>query len=103
RRRHTRFSRDWSSDVCSSDLDLTAEMLPVAASLAAEKGIANMRFAQADAEGLPFATGCFDLVTCRIAPHHFPDVGQFVREAAREIGRASCRERGEMRRVAGSE
>src|SRR5690606_39912724 len=24
RRRHTRFSRDWSSDVCSSDLALTA-------------------------------------------------------------------------------
>src|SRR5690606_33708988 len=24
RRRHTRFSRDWSSDVCSSDLDRTA-------------------------------------------------------------------------------
>src|SRR2546422_9490455 len=24
RRRHTRCSRDWSSDVCSSDLDLTA-------------------------------------------------------------------------------
>src|SRR5690606_40664269 len=24
RRRHTRFSRDWSSDVCSSDLDWTA-------------------------------------------------------------------------------
>src|SRR5690606_41203006 len=23
RRRHTRFSRDWSSDVCSSDLSLT--------------------------------------------------------------------------------
>src|SRR5690606_40702066 len=23
RRRHTRFSRDWSSDVCSSDLHLT--------------------------------------------------------------------------------
>src|SRR5207302_4946964 len=23
RRRHTRFSRDWSSDVCSSDLQLT--------------------------------------------------------------------------------
>src|SRR5690606_39731691 len=23
RRRHTRFSRDWSSDVCSSDLDLS--------------------------------------------------------------------------------
>src|SRR5690606_39891681 len=25
RRRHTRFSRDWSSDVCSSDLDLLNE------------------------------------------------------------------------------
>src|SRR5690606_40507869 len=25
RRRHTRFSRDWSSDVCSSDLDLLAK------------------------------------------------------------------------------
>src|SRR5690606_40272746 len=24
RRRHTRFSRDWSSDVCSSDLNLRA-------------------------------------------------------------------------------
>src|SRR5690606_24107783 len=26
RRRHTRFSRDWSSDVCSSDLDLLAAL-----------------------------------------------------------------------------
>src|SRR5690606_12058202 len=25
RRRHTRFSRDWSSDVCSSDLELTEQ------------------------------------------------------------------------------
>src|SRR5690606_40547040 len=24
RRRHTRFSRDWSSDVCSSDLNMTS-------------------------------------------------------------------------------
>src|SRR5690606_40232646 len=27
RRRHTRFSRDWSSDVCSSDLDRRADEL----------------------------------------------------------------------------
>src|SRR5690606_35379197 len=26
RRRHTRFSRDWSSDVCSSDLEIIREM-----------------------------------------------------------------------------
>src|SRR5690606_19482012 len=31
RRRHTRFSRDWSSDVCSSDLALLARLLEVAA------------------------------------------------------------------------
>src|SRR5690606_40133276 len=28
RRRHTRFSRDWSSDVCSSDLPLHLEFEP---------------------------------------------------------------------------
>src|SRR5690606_39609294 len=28
RRRHTRFSRDWSSDVCSSDLPLTKDHKP---------------------------------------------------------------------------
>src|SRR5690606_40243144 len=33
RRRHTRFSRDWSSDVCSSDL---ASLSPEAVSLAEE-------------------------------------------------------------------
>src|SRR5690606_40018220 len=27
RRRHTRFSRDWSSDVCSSDLEATGGLL----------------------------------------------------------------------------
>src|SRR5690606_3292407 len=30
RRRHTRFSRDWSSDVCSSDLEEGREMIAVA-------------------------------------------------------------------------
>src|SRR5690606_40679548 len=28
RRRHTRFSRDWSSDVCSSDLFIAMEWVP---------------------------------------------------------------------------
>src|SRR2546422_6366367 len=28
RRRHTRCSRDWSSDVCSSDLDIAVRELP---------------------------------------------------------------------------
>src|SRR5690606_39285128 len=42
RRRHTRFSRDWSSDVCSSDLDRKA--------VAGHIGAA---FDWAKAEGLP--------------------------------------------------
>src|SRR5690606_40327810 len=30
RRRHTRFSRDWSSDVCSSDLEALAQVKAIA-------------------------------------------------------------------------
>jgi ubiquinone/menaquinone biosynthesis C-methylase UbiE len=37
----------------------------------------------ARAEDLPFADGSFDVVACRIAPHHFEDVGAAVREMAR--------------------
>ncbi len=37
----------------------------------------------AHAEDLPFANASFDVVTCRIAPHHFADVGAAVREMAR--------------------
>jgi ubiquinone/menaquinone biosynthesis C-methylase UbiE len=58
--------------------DLTSEMLEEAAKLAKSKGLANMETARADAEALPFAEGQFDLVTCRIAPHHFPDVAAFA-------------------------
>jgi len=35
------------------------------------------------AEELPFATGSFDLVACRIAPHHFSDIARAVSEMAR--------------------
>lgn len=65
--------------------DLTPQMLATTARLAAEKGLSNLSVEEADAEALPFADGTFDLVTCRIAPHHFPDVAQFVRECARVL------------------
>jgi SAM-dependent methyltransferase len=39
-----------------------------------------------DAERLPFAPNAFDAATCRIAPHHFPHVADFVREMARVVG-----------------
>ena len=65
--------------------DLTAEMLVEAAKLAKAKGFANMDTAPADAEALPFEDARFDLVTCRIAAHHFPDVPRFVVEVGRVL------------------
>ena len=65
--------------------DLTPEMLQEAAKLAKAKGFANMETAPADAEALPFDDASFDLVTCRIAPHHFPDVPTFVAEVWRTL------------------
>ena len=65
--------------------DVTPEMLAEAAKLAASRGLANMETAHADASALPFQDGRFDLVTSRIAPHHFPDVATFVAEVWRVL------------------
>ncbi len=65
--------------------DLTPNMLAAARRFIASQGIANVLFSLADAERLSFQAGSFDLVTCRIAPHHFTDVPAFVREAARSL------------------
>ena len=63
--------------------DLTPEMLREARTLAAGQGRANIAFVAADAEVLPFRDGAFDRVTCRIAPHHFPDVHAAIAEMVR--------------------
>lgn len=65
--------------------DITGEMLEEARKLAAARGFANMQVAAADAEALPFEDQRFDLVTCRIAAHHFPDVPRFLREVKRVL------------------
>lgn len=65
--------------------DITREMLQVARGLAEKRGIKNVSFEEISAEKMPFADGSFDLVTCRTAPHHFADVGAFVREVARVL------------------
>jgi ubiquinone/menaquinone biosynthesis C-methylase UbiE len=65
--------------------DITDEMLVEAAQYLASKGATNATVSKADAEALPFADGAFDLVTCRIAPHHFPDVPAFVSESWRVL------------------
>ena len=66
--------------------DLTVEMLDAAARFFASKHLTNIDLAEADAEALPFADETFDIVTCRIAPHHFPHPERFVSEAARVLG-----------------
>ncbi len=63
--------------------DLTPKMLGQARMLASERNCRNMAFIAADAENLPFTAEAFDRVTCRIAPHHFPDLPGAVREILR--------------------
>jgi SAM-dependent methyltransferase len=41
----------------------------------------------APADHLPFEDGSFDVVTCRIAPHHFPDIRAAVQEMTRVSNR----------------
>lgn len=64
--------------------DLTPEMLEAAASLLAEHDC-TATFAVAEAEALPYADASFDIVTCRIAAHHFPDAQAFFEEVARVL------------------
>src|SRR5690606_40144538 len=52
RRRHTRFSRDWSSDVCSSDLFMVSALLVGGAALGA-------------ATTMPVADDCFMIVAAQ--------------------------------------
>src|SRR5436309_13798770 len=71
RRRHTRFSRDWSSDVCSSDLGVTRQSAPVPvlnnarllAALFADDSIKNRRNTEA-VETAPSV-----LVSARVLDH----------------------------------
>ena len=65
--------------------DLTEQMLAKAGQLAAERGLTNAQTSLADAEMLPFSTACFELVTCRLAFHHFPHPHQATRELARVL------------------
>ncbi len=65
--------------------DITPEMLAQTVKGAAERALENVTVAHAEAEDLPYPADHFDLVTCRIAPHHFADLAAFVRESARVL------------------
>lgn len=65
--------------------DLTPKMLAAAEAFIRDQGITNVSFEIAEAERLPFDDASFDIVTCRIAPHHFADPRAFCREVARVL------------------
>ena len=64
--------------------DLTTEILQEAEKFAVEQEL-QIDFQFAQAENLPFEADQFDVVTCRIAPHHFADPQKFVQEACRVL------------------
>src|SRR5690606_40980787 len=98
RRRHTRFSRDWSSDVCSSDLNHIAKSLvnretrTIGLVLTSITNPILTLVAQAIELRLA-GQGYSTLFATSNGDHH---------EEKREIGRASCRERVWIAAVAGS-
>jgi ubiquinone/menaquinone biosynthesis C-methylase UbiE len=65
--------------------DISPEMLAAVETSFRETGLVNVTFAEADAEDLPFAEASFELVACRIAPHHFPRPDRFVAEVERVL------------------
>src|SRR5699024_11294421 len=79
RRRHTRSKRDWSSDVCSSDLPFITEEIY---------------------QALPHAAGEDAAFIMRSDWPVYNEQMAFPAEEAAKIGRASCRERGGMTVVA---
>lgn len=63
--------------------DLTKEMLKNSAEHL--KSYTNISYIVADAENLPFLDSTFDIITCRIAAHHFPNPNQFMQEVHRVL------------------
>jgi len=71
-------SRMWATDI-------TDEMLAIVREQATKRKLTNIRTAFAKAEALPFEDASFDLVTSRIAPHHFDSIALFLDETRRVL------------------
>lgn len=81
---HTAFAlAPYAAEVVA--LDITRPMLEVAQKEARARGLANVHYLEGDAQALPCEDESFDVVTCRQAPHHFPNVRQAIREWARVL------------------
>lgn len=66
-------------------VDATPEMLETAARLAERRGLSNIAFQLADAAQLPFEAEQFDVVTSRVAAHHFANPLAVLAEVRRVL------------------
>ncbi|NWJ47386.1 MAG: methyltransferase domain-containing protein [Chloroflexi bacterium] len=65
--------------------DLTSQMLEETAQNAAKRNLTNLVTKQGTAESLPFPDNTFDIVTVRVAPHHFASIKSAVLEMGRVV------------------
>lgn len=66
-------------------LDLSPDMVKIAAQLAAKKGLANVDFRVGSASDLPFGDGEFDLVISTLSFHHWKEPGNALDEIYRVL------------------
>ena len=66
-------------------IDLVPRFKNAGTRLASERGIANLRFLQADGQALPFADGSFDVVLSHAVIEHVADALRYLRECARVL------------------
>jgi SAM-dependent methyltransferase len=66
-------------------VDATREMLEAGVSVLAGAGLKNAVLVQANATALPIRSGSVDVVTSRLAAHHFADAAAAFREIARVL------------------
>ncbi|WP_243375247.1 class I SAM-dependent methyltransferase [Geotalea sp. SG265] len=67
----------------ATGVDLSRSMLTAAEQESKRQGLVNASFHLADSEALPFADHSFDIVTCKLAFHYFPDPQRAIREMKR--------------------
>ncbi len=66
-------------------LDLTRRMLELAREETNKRSLSNLAWLRGDVRSLPFPDGSFHAVTCRRAPHHFPEIELALMEMARVL------------------
>jgi SAM-dependent methyltransferase len=71
-------------------LDLSADLLEIAAKRARDRGLTNFTTQQADAHSLPFAESSFDLATSRFGVMFFRDPELAFRELLRVLRPGAC-------------